>query len=75
MPGAVNPGEKKADKTMDSNKRYRLFGMAGSWEEYWIFADKKEELYPEAKFHLRYGHDAWIEDSETGEVYKLSFKK
>lgn len=55
--------------------KYRLFGMAGSWEEYWIFADKKEDLFAEAKFHLRYGHDAWIEDCVTGAVTRLSFKK
>lgn len=55
--------------------RYRLFGMAGSFEEYWVFANKKEQLFGEAKKHLDYGHDAWIEDSKTGKVTRLTLKR
>lgn len=60
---------------MDDTKRYWLFGMCGSWEEYWCFADKKEDLYGEAIKHLKYGHDAYIQDNETGKVSKMGLKK
>jgi hypothetical protein len=52
-----------------------LFGMAGTWDEYNGFANTKKALYPQAYTHLKFGHDAYIEDLKTGRVWSLSFKK
>jgi hypothetical protein len=57
--------------------RYRwvLFGMSGSWSEYWLRTNSKKDALSEAVKHLKFGHNAILEDTKTNKVFEVKLKK
>ena len=55
--------------------RWRIFGMAGTWDEYNDYAYTKQSALSLAYRHLSVGHDAYLEQMSNGKVTELRLKE
>jgi hypothetical protein len=62
-------------KNKQPNYRWVLFGMNGTWDEYWFRTNIKKVALSEAYKHLKFGHNAILEDTKTHKVFQVKLKK
>ena len=55
--------------------KWRVFGMAGTWDEYNEMAYTKSLALDVAFDHLRFGHDAHLEQLSNGRVTELKLPR